>query len=205
MKPDGTGVKALTNAPTVRHNFGEVSSDGRYIYYASNKRNRTFFDIYSMDLESGAEKLLYKQDGNNSVAAVNSDGSKLIVSRDGIEFSLDNSLYLVDPKTGKEQLLTPHKDATQYGGVSFLPDGKSLVLGSDEGREFFTLANLRLKNAANSNDWSDKNRELRFIDAVTHDVSASRCRIRRARSRSQPTAKAFRNFGSTRSKPTASR
>lgn len=171
MKPDGTGVKALTNAPTVRHNFGEVSSDGRYIYYASNKRNRTFFDIYSMDLESGAEKLLYKQDGNNSVAAVNSDGSKLIVSRDGIEFSLDNNLYLVDTKTGKEQLLTPHKDATQYGGVSFLPDGKSLVLGSDEGREFFTLANLRLKNAANSNDWSDANRELRFINAVTHDVS----------------------------------
>lgn len=171
MDKFGEHVKALTNDPTVRHNFAEVSNDGRFIYYSSNKRNRTFFDIYSMDLESGFENLLYKQDGNNSVAAVNNDGSKLIVSRDGIEFSLDNSLYLVDPKTGKDQLLTPHKDATQYGGVRFLPDGKSLVLGSDQGREFFTLANLRLKNAANSGDWSDANRELRFIDGVTNDVS----------------------------------
>lgn len=171
MDKFGERVKALTNDPSVRHNFGFATPNGETIYYASNKRNRTFFDIYSMDLDSGVEKLLYKQDGNNSVAAVNSDGSKLIVSRDGIEFSLDNNLYLVDTKTGKEQLLTPHKDATQYGGVSFLPDGKSLVLGSDEGREFFTLANLRLKNAANSNDWSDDNRELKFIAGVANDVT----------------------------------
>ena len=171
MQKDGSGVKPLTNDPTVRHNFGEVASDGRYIYYSSNKRNRMFFDIYSMDLENGVEKLLNQFDGSNSVAAVNSDGSKLIVSRDGTELSLDNNLYLIDTATGKEQLLTPHKDATQYGGVSFLPDGKSLVLGSDQDREFYTLANLRLKNAANSSDWSDANRELRFIDGITNDVS----------------------------------
>ncbi len=171
MDKYGEHVKALTNDPSVRHNFGFVTSNGEKIYYASNKRNRTFFDIYSMDLDSGVEKLLYKQDGNNSVAAVNSDGSKLIVSRDGIEFSLDNNLYLIDTRTGKEQLLTPHKDATQYGGVGFLPDGKSLVLASDEGREFYTLANMRLKNAANSSDWSDKNRELKFIDGVSNDVT----------------------------------
>ena len=171
MKPDGTGVKALTDSPTVRHNFGEVSNDGRFIYYASNRRNRKFFDVYSMDIQTGVENLLFQHDGNNNIAAVNNDGSKIIVSRDGIELSLDNDLYLINTKTGKEQLLTPHKGSTQYGGVSFLPDGKSLVLGSNEGREFFTLANLRLKNAANSGDWSDANRELRFIDGVTNDVS----------------------------------
>ena len=171
MKPDGTGVKALTDSPTVRHNFGEVSNDGRVIYYASNRRNRTFFDVYSMDIQTGVENLLFQHDGNNNIAAVNNDGSKIIVSRDRIELSLDNDLYLINTKTGKEQLLTPHKGSTQYGGVSFLPDGKSLVLGSNEGREFFTLANLRLKNAANSGDWSDANRELRFIDGVTNDVS----------------------------------
>jgi dipeptidyl aminopeptidase/acylaminoacyl peptidase len=171
MDKFGDRVKALTNSPAVRHNIGAFSRDGRYIFYSSNKRDRNYFDIYSMDLESGAEKLLYKQNGNNSVAAVNTDGSKLIISRDGVELSLDNNLYLLDTRTGKEQLLTPHTGSVQYGGVSFLPDGKSLVLGSDEGREFFTPANLRLRNAANSGDWSDSNRELRFIDGVTNDVS----------------------------------
>ena len=171
MDKFGGRVKALTNSPSVRHNIGAFSRDGRYIFYSSNKRDRNYFDIYSMDLDSGTEKLLYKQNGNNSVAAVNTDGSKLIISRDGVELSLDNNLYLLDTKTGKEQLLMPHKGPVQYGGVSFLPDGKSLVLGSDEGREFFTLANLRLRNAANSGDWSDANRELRFIDGITSDVS----------------------------------
>ncbi|MBX7055389.1 MAG: S9 family peptidase [Pyrinomonadaceae bacterium] len=171
MDKFGGRVKALTNSPSVRHNIGAFSADGRYIYYASNKRDRNYFDIYSMDLDSGIEKMLLKQNGNNSVAAVNTDGSKLIISRDGVELSLDNNLYLLDTKTGKEQLLTPHKGSTQYGGVRFLPDGKSLVLGSDEGREFFTLANIRLKNAANSGDWSDANRELRFIDGIVNDVS----------------------------------
>ncbi|MEP6787254.1 MAG: hypothetical protein ABJB40_02400, partial [Acidobacteriota bacterium] len=53
MKPDGTGVRALTDEPAVRHNFGEISADGRSIYYASNKRNRQFFDIYSMEIATG--------------------------------------------------------------------------------------------------------------------------------------------------------
>lgn len=101
MKPDGTGVKALTDSPTVRHNFGEVSNDGRVIYYASNRRNRTFFDVYSMDIQTGVENLLFQHDGNNNIAAVNNDGSKIIVSRDRIELSLDNDLYLINTKTGK--------------------------------------------------------------------------------------------------------
>ena len=49
MKTDGTGVRELTSDPKVRHNFAEVSKDGKKIYYASNKRNRTFFDVYAME------------------------------------------------------------------------------------------------------------------------------------------------------------
>src|SRR6186997_2258737 len=36
MKPDGSGVRALTNDPKVRHDFAEISRDGKKIYYASN-------------------------------------------------------------------------------------------------------------------------------------------------------------------------
>src|SRR6266404_6136486 len=87
MKSDGTGVKALTNDPGVRHNFAEISWDGKTIYYASNKRNRNYFDIYAMDLANGKERILYQQDGNNDLAAINDSGSKFIVSRDGTEYS----------------------------------------------------------------------------------------------------------------------
>jgi dipeptidyl aminopeptidase/acylaminoacyl peptidase len=167
MKPDGSGVKELTNDPKVRHNFAEVSSDGKKIYYASNKRNRTFFDVYSMDLATGKEELLYQFDGNINIAAVNNAGSKFVLSRDGIEKSLDNNLYLIDVRTKQETLLTPHTDASEFGDVNFLADG--IVLTTNDGREFSGLAQMRKKNAA-GDDWSDPNREVRIIDDQKWDV-----------------------------------
>jgi dipeptidyl aminopeptidase/acylaminoacyl peptidase len=167
MKADGSGVKALTNDPTVRYNFGDVSWDGKTIYYASNKRDRTFFDVYSMDLASGKETLLYQQDGNNDFVAANDSGTKIIISRDGTEFSLDNNLYLIDTATHAETLLTPHKGASQYYGAQFVADG--IVLAHNDGREFASLAEIRRKNAA-IDDWSAKNRVTDIIDNTSWDV-----------------------------------
>ncbi|HEY2867217.1 MAG TPA: DPP IV N-terminal domain-containing protein, partial [Pyrinomonadaceae bacterium] len=90
MKPDGSGVRELTSEPKVRHNFAGVSDDGNTIYYASNKREPIYFDVYAMDVASGKEELLYQYDGNINIAAVNGTGSKFIVSRDSDELSLDN-------------------------------------------------------------------------------------------------------------------
>jgi dipeptidyl aminopeptidase/acylaminoacyl peptidase len=167
MKADGSDVRALTNDPSVRHNFAKVSSDGKTIYYASNKRNRTFFDVYSMDLATGSEKLLYQNDGNNSIAAVNDAGTKFVLARDGIEKSLDNDLYMVDVASKKEIHLTPHNDASEFGDVEFLAD--SLIITSNDGREFQSLVQMRKKNAA-VDDWSESNRETRVIDGPNWDV-----------------------------------
>jgi dipeptidyl aminopeptidase/acylaminoacyl peptidase len=142
MKPDGTGVKELTNNPKVRHNFGDWSDDGSKIYYASNKRNPQFFDIYAMNVADGKEELLYQQDGNNDFAGASNNGDKIIVSRSGTELSLDNNLYLIDVKTKKETLLTPHKDAAEYNDVEVLPDGDSVIFTSNEEREFSVMMQI---------------------------------------------------------------
>ena len=168
MKPDGSGVRQLTDEPSVRHNFGYLSADGKTIGYSSNKRNRNYFDIYTMDIATGKETLRYQQDGNNSLSAMMENGSKFIVSRSGGELSLDNNLYLIDSATGKETLLTPHTGSAQYGNVSFVADG--IVYAQDEGREFRTLSQMRKKNAA-IDDWSDANREVKVIDGTPWDVS----------------------------------
>ena len=168
MSNDGAEIKQLTNAPKVRHNFGDISADGNKIYYSSNKRNPNFFDVYSMNLADGKEELLYSQDGSNSFAAADSSGKKIIVSRAGIELSLDNNLYLVDVETKKEKLLTPHTDSAQFGSVHFVADG--IVFAHNDKREFYSLAQMRQKNA-NGDDWSDANREVRILDETTWDVS----------------------------------
>jgi dipeptidyl aminopeptidase/acylaminoacyl peptidase len=168
MKPDGSGVKALTDEPNVRHNFAFVTDDGKTIAYASNKRDAQYFDVYKMDIATGKETLLYQQDGSNSIAAMNAAQTKIIVNRDGTELSLDNDLYLVDVASGKETLLTPHKGSSQFGDVNFVADG--IIFAHDDGREFYSLAQMRKKNAA-TDDWSDANREVKVLDETPWDVS----------------------------------
>jgi len=166
MDKFGGHVKALTNDPAVRHNFGLVSREADVIAYASNKRNRNFFDIYAMNIASGQEVLLYQQDGNNNVLAMDISG-KLIVSRDGTELSLDNNLYLVNPKAKTELLLTPHTGAAEFGNAHFTADG--IVYTHNDKREFIGLAELRQKNAA-GDDWSQANLASNMIDDAKWDI-----------------------------------
>lgn len=167
MKPDGSSVRQLTKDPAVRNNFGKVLPDGKFIFYASNKRDRNDFDIYSMEIASGKEELIYQHGGINDVAAVNDSGSKIVVSRAGIEFSLDNDLLLIDTRTKAETLLTPHTGAAQYGNVNFVADG--IVFSHNENREFMSLSQMRKRNAS-GDDWSAANRETSIIDNANWDI-----------------------------------
>ncbi|HKC62946.1 MAG TPA: S9 family peptidase [Pyrinomonadaceae bacterium] len=144
LSPDGSQIKALTNSPKVRHNFGGWSHDGKKISYASNKRNKDYFDVYVMDVASGREELVYQQDGSNDPVAWSFDNRYLIVSHDNEQLSLDNDLYLVDTQTKQSTLLTPHEGAAEFGNVHFAPNGHSIFLGTNDKREFYSLAEMNL-------------------------------------------------------------
>ena len=168
MRSDGSNVKQLTNNPNVRNNFGEWSKDGRRIFYASNKRDRNYFDIYMMEIPSGREELILQQDGNNSVAAVSDDGNKIIVSRSGTELSLDNNLYLLNVAKRKAELLTQHSGAARFGDVHFLPEtnieNTSFIYGTDHPREFYTLGRMDITPRQNKN---------LYLNELTWDVDAT--------------------------------
>ncbi|MBV9956804.1 MAG: S9 family peptidase, partial [Acidobacteria bacterium] len=146
MSPDGAQIKALTADPKVRHNFGGWSHDGKWISYASNKRDRNFFDVYVMEVATGREELVYQQDGSNDAVAWSFDNKKLIVSHDNEQLSLDNDLYLVDLTTKQATHLTPHEGAAQFGSVRFSPDGHSIFFGTNDKREFYSLAQMDLQS-----------------------------------------------------------
>jgi dipeptidyl aminopeptidase/acylaminoacyl peptidase len=145
MSPDGAQVKALTDAPKVRYNFGAWAHDGRRIAYAANKRNPNFFDIYVMDVQTGREELVYQQDGSNDFAAWSPDDKQIVVARSSDTLSLDNDLYLIDVATKGVTHLTPHEGATQYGDVHFTRDGRALLLSTNAGGEWLALARLDLQ------------------------------------------------------------
>ncbi|HEV8337067.1 MAG TPA: S9 family peptidase [Candidatus Polarisedimenticolia bacterium] len=144
LSTDGSRTRALTNAPGVRHNFGGWSHDGRKISYASNQRNKDYFDIYVMDVGTGREELVRRQDGSNSALAWSFDDRSLIVSHANEKLSLDNDLYLVDTQTKRETHLTPHRGAAQFGDVYFTPSGRSILFGTNDKREFYSLSRMDL-------------------------------------------------------------
>src|SRR5690554_4319237 len=51
---DSHDVRRLTTDDEAIHRFGGWSADGRRILYASNVRNGVDFDLYVMEIESGA-------------------------------------------------------------------------------------------------------------------------------------------------------
>jgi dipeptidyl aminopeptidase/acylaminoacyl peptidase len=162
MAPDGSDIRALTDAPKVRHNFGQWSQDGRRISYASNKRNPNFFDIYVMDVGTGREEMVYQQDGSNGVAAWSKDGRYMAVSHTNEELSLDNDLFLVDTQTRTATLLTRHQGSAQFGDVHFTPDGRSIIFGTNDNREFYQLARMNLES-----------RKVETLDIAEWDLDAS--------------------------------
>ena len=145
----GTGaLKPLASAPLVIHNFGAWSSDGRLVSYASNKRERAFFDVYVLDVDGVEERLVLQQDGMNSAGRFSPDGRALLISRPNLETTADNDLYLVDVEEddGTEpRLLTEHQGVAQWLAAYVHAGGAVLAL-SDEEREFIGLQRLDLES-----------------------------------------------------------
>ncbi|MBD0370394.1 MAG: S9 family peptidase [Pyrinomonadaceae bacterium] len=162
LAPDGSTVRALTDSPKVRHNFGAWSHDGRRISYASNKRNPNFFDIYVMDVATGREEMVYRQDGSNGVAAWSQDGRYMVINHNNEELSLDNDLFLLDTQTRAATLLTQHQGSAQFGDVYFTQDGRSIIFATNDGKEFYQLARMNLQS-----------RKVETLDIAEWDLDAS--------------------------------
>ncbi len=161
LSNDGANIKQLTDDPKVRHNFGAISKDGAKIFYTSNKRDKNWFDVYSMNLAAGKEELLLQEDGSNFVSAVSEDNSKVIVSRSSVRFSLDNDLYLIDTKTKQATHLTPHDEAATFSDVHFL-DNNTIIFGTNQNDEFITLSRMDLT----TKEIVPKNKVLYDLDAT---------------------------------------
>ena len=147
VRPDGTGLRRLTDGKEDNNTFNAWSDDGRTIYIDSNRRDPASRDSFAIDVASGKIELVAKNPGVGSISSVTRDGRYALLGR--VRSRGNNNLHLLDLTTGRETLLTPHEGPAQYFG-ELAKDGRAVYMASNEGRDLAALARLKLNAGAAS-------------------------------------------------------
>ena len=131
---DGGDPVNLTNTPNVREESPRWSPDGRLIALNIKDKTATSYDLATLDFATRQVKnLTHEQAADHSwaSAAWSPDGRTLYATRYEISFQ-DSDVYAVDVATGKLTNLTPHRGKVLAFASSLSPDGKTLLVTSNE-------------------------------------------------------------------------
>src|SRR5690606_8961603 len=143
----------LTPDPGARSLFYGWAEDNASFYYASNKRDNRFMDLYEMGLEDLSPTLLYQNDGGYDIGGVSPDERFVSLSRS--LNSNDSDLFLHDIKSG--DLIKINKNQSGNGGQDFSPDGSAFYYITDDGSEFSYLMKYTLADGTHEKtlerDW----------------------------------------------------
>ncbi len=142
--PEGD-IKDLIQDSTAKAQFGGWSYDKKLLYYSSNSRDKRYFDLYKVQIDSKQSEskiypstLLYKNEQGLDVAAISNDDRYVALTQ---SITTNNSnMHLLDTQTGKTQLLSQHQGDMQFEPQYFSLDGKKLFFLTNEGSEFMYLA-----------------------------------------------------------------
>ena len=142
--PDGTTIDLISDT-TAKASFAGWNYDRTLLYYASNSRDKQYFDLYKIQLEGGQKEsdkypatLLYKNMEGLNPAAISRDDRYIALTK--THTTTNSDMYLLDVQTGEAKLLSTHEGNITFGPQYFSADGKKLIYLTDEGSEFNYLA-----------------------------------------------------------------
>lgn len=150
---NGVSTDLITDS-TAKAQFYGWSYNQKMMYYASNSRDKRFFDLYSVQVGEATEDkvypatMTYKNDKGLNPAAISNDDRYIALSE---EITTNNSnMYLLDTQSGKTQLLSQHEGDAQFNPQYFSLDGAKLIYLTDEGSEFMYLAEYDIASGTKS-------------------------------------------------------
>jgi dipeptidyl aminopeptidase/acylaminoacyl peptidase len=141
VRPDGSGLRRLTDGGKETNNLGDWTHDGRRITMGSNRANPSTIDAYLVDPASGARQLVSGENGLQTLEDVSRDGAVALVNR--LRGRGDNDLYLVNLASHTETLVTPHNPPGSFSG-RLAPDGQSIYLSSNQDRDKAAFVRVRI-------------------------------------------------------------
>ncbi len=151
---DGT-EKDLTPGSKLKAIFASWAHDGSAFYVATNERDPRFHDLYRYDAKTYDRSLVYKNEQGLSVSDISRDGRWIALVKTNT--TADSDLYLYDTRSQETRHITPHQGVASYEAAGFMPDGKRLLMLSNEGSEFSRIVAYDLASGAKSEfekaDW----------------------------------------------------
>ena len=141
VRPDGRDLHRLTAGGKDNNWLAGWSHDSRALAVSSNRVGGGM-DSYLWDVASGEARLVAKNAGTGTVTALSRDGRRAILQR--VESRSDSNFFLVDLGSGRETLLTAHPPPGNLDGGLLSPEGETVYLSSDVGRDLAAFARVRV-------------------------------------------------------------
>ncbi|MDQ0256857.1 dipeptidyl aminopeptidase/acylaminoacyl peptidase [Evansella vedderi] len=151
LEDDGEMIP-LTDSPDHIHHYGGSSPDGKFIAWASNRREHAFFDLYIQNLDTLEFQRVFSGNGNFKVLKWHPSGRQLLIEKTNA--SLDNDLGLLDLETGEGHWFTLHDGEALFQSPQFSGDGRILYVLTNKDHEYLSLAAIDVQT--NSWTWLDE-------------------------------------------------
>ncbi|HKA57328.1 MAG TPA: S9 family peptidase [Gemmatimonadales bacterium] len=133
---DGT-TRDLTPGDSLKASFIDWAAGDTSFYFATNGRDRRYFDVYEMPLASWTPRLVF-QDTTGYQVVPSYDRKWLALQR---TITTNNSqLFVRNSQTGEQREISPHQTDVQLNPQGFSRDNRYLYFTTDEGSEFAWLA-----------------------------------------------------------------
>jgi dipeptidyl aminopeptidase/acylaminoacyl peptidase len=160
---DGGTPINLTDTPDIREQHPIWSRDGKEIACAYKPGKASSYDVALIDVSSHKlRKLTDEKDPSRSWDAIgfSPDNRTLFATRSNTGFD-DADVYSIDIATGRLTNLTPHQGNQLNLGSDVSPDGKTVLMTSNQKGGFLNLALLDVAS-----------KKLRWITETEWEVSA---------------------------------
>ncbi len=131
---DGGSPANLTNTPDIREQHPVWSHDGKLIACAYKRKEAPSYDLAVIDVGTHQlRKLTEEKDPqqNWDVIAFSPDNKTLYANRTNVGFDAGD-VYAVDVASGRQTNLTPHEGKQLNVGTDVSPNGKAILITSDQ-------------------------------------------------------------------------
>lgn len=117
IRPDGTGLRQLTRGRD-DHREPHFTPDGGSLIFSSDRAGKGSYDVYRLDLASGAITALTDSDTEDAEPTVSPDGRTIAFTVDALRIDT------IDVASGARTTVVPAQTGSMVYGPQYGPDGR---------------------------------------------------------------------------------